>query len=110
MTHTHALFAKESQSIPNNLAAGRATAEHGTAAFGNRITIAMLLGTGPCLWLQGREICSRREQIGSAQTADDWSHQRSPGAVPVAVLHVIEVPYDVAGRAASEDWNRAQSA
>src|SRR6267378_3194378 len=47
VTHTHALFAEESQSIRDNLVACRATAEHGTARprtrviFGSRITIAV---------------------------------------------------------------------
>src|SRR5262249_45187404 len=38
------------------------------------------------------------------------SHERSPTALPVPVLHVIELPRGIARRAAGDRWNWAQSA
>src|ERR1700747_3095921 len=62
------------------------------------------------LRMQRGEVGRRRQQIISAEIGDYSSHERSPKAIPVAVLHVIELPRGIARRAASNRWNWAQSA
>src|SRR5262249_48000931 len=52
----------------------------------------------------------RRQQMTSAEIGDYSSHERSPKAIPVAVLHVIELPRGIARGAAGNRWNWAQSA
>src|SRR5262249_31194392 len=56
------------------------------------------------------EVARRRKQIISAEMGDYGSHERSPKAIPVAVLHVIELPRGIARRPAGNRWNWAQSA
>src|SRR5579859_2502867 len=52
--------------------------------------------------LQRGQIGRGVEEVVRAQLGDDGSHQRAPGASAVAVLHVIELPRDIARRAAGE--------
>src|SRR5712691_3973374 len=59
---------------------------------------------------QRGEIGRRRQEIIRAEVGDDWSHQRRPSPVPVAMLHVIELPRNIARRAAGNRWRRADSA
>src|SRR3984893_4064305 len=56
------------------------------------------------------EVGRRRQQIISAEIGDDGSHERSPKAIPVAMLHVIELPRGIARRAAGNRWKRAYAA
>jgi len=53
------------------------------------------------------EVGRRRQQIISAEIGEYRSHERSPKAIPVAVLHVIELPRGIARRAAGNRWNWA---
>src|SRR5215468_5070413 len=62
------------------------------------------------LRMQRGEVGRRRQQIISAEIGEYRNHERSPKAIPVAVLHVIELPRGIAWRAAGNRWNWAQSA
>ena len=54
-------------------------------------------GDGACiLRLQRSQVSRRRQDIGGAETAENWTHKRSPDAVPIAVLHVIQLPHEIA--------------
>ena len=64
------------------------------------------LSTG-LLRMERCEVGRRRQQIISAEIGDYGSHERSPKAIPVAVLHVIELPRGIARRAAGNRWNWA---
>src|SRR5262245_47768722 len=48
------------------------------------------------LWLQRGEIGAGRQQIVRPEMGNDGGHERGPGPVPVAALHVIELPHGVA--------------
>ena len=58
------------------------------------------------LRFQRCKICRRGQQILRTQVGDDRGHKWSPKAAPVAELHVIELPRDIARRAARKRWNR----
>src|SRR5215472_11113073 len=62
------------------------------------------------LRMERGEVGRRRQQIISAEIGHYSGHERSPKAIPVAVLHVIELPRGIARRAAGDRWNWAQSA
>src|SRR5215468_9277245 len=59
------------------------------------------------LRMERGEVGRRRQQIISAEIGDDSGHERSPKAIPVAMLHVIELPRGIARRAAGNRWNWA---
>src|ERR1700751_5030923 len=60
--------------------------------------------------MERAEVGRRRQQIISAEVGDDSGHERSPKAIPVAMLHVIELPRGIARRAAGNRWNRPDPA
>ena len=62
------------------------------------------------LRLQRGQIGGGRQQIIRAEIGDDRNHERGPGSGPVAVLHVVELPRDVARRAAGKPRHRTQPA
>src|SRR5215471_89738 len=53
------------------------------------------------------QIGRRVQYVILTELADHRSHQRRPGAGPVAVLHVVELPPEIARRAARERRHRA---
>src|SRR5215471_2691148 len=59
------------------------------------------------LRLQRGEIGRRVQYVILTELADHRSHQRRPGAGPIAVLHVVELPPEIARRAARERRHRA---
>ena len=70
----------------------------------------MSYGSQLLLRLQRCEVSGRGQQIFRAEVGNDGSHERSPGPVPVATLHVIELPHKIARRAPRKRWYRAESA
>src|SRR5262245_60374583 len=40
---------------------------------------------------------------------NDGSHERGPKPIPVAALHVVELPHKVARRTSRKRWHRAES-
>src|SRR5215468_2620387 len=59
------------------------------------------------LRLQRRKVGARRQQIVRPKSGNDGGHERGPGAVPVAALHVVELSHEVARRTSRERRHRA---
>src|SRR5262249_30258583 len=59
------------------------------------------------LRMERGEVGRRRQQIIRAEMGDDSGHERSPKAIPVAMLHAVELPRGIARRAAGDRWTRA---
>src|SRR5262245_29362161 len=78
--------------------------------MGKRNTNASARPLSASLRLQRGEVGARRQEIFRAEMGNDGSHKRCPKPVPVAALHVIELPYEVARRTSRKRWHRAKSA
>src|SRR5262245_63999352 len=78
--------------------------------MGKRNTNASARPLSASLRLQRREIGARRQEIFRAEMGNDGSHERGPKSVPVAALHVIQLPHKVARRTSCKRWHRAESA
>src|SRR5262245_13695716 len=83
----------------------------------SRAALAPELGFAICrdaglfvLRLQRREVGACCQQIVYPESGHDGGHERSPGAVAVAALHVVELSHEVARRTSRECRHRAQSA